>query len=155
MGSTRSARLKERATAAYVVKDREVKASARADKRRRLNNLVEEAEAAARNNCSGDLYRLTRKIAGQGRNMTTIKDKEGKRLINEDKVIERWREHFEGVLNVSRPDIPLPEIDQAPEVIASIDTGDISIAEIKRAIRRMKNGKSPGIDAISAEMIKC
>ena len=92
-----------------------MKASARADKRRRLNNLAEEAETAARNNCSSDLYQLTRKIAGQRRNMTTIKDREGKRLVNEDEVLERWREHFEGVLNVPRPDIPLPVMDQAPE----------------------------------------
>ena len=155
IGCTRSSRLKERATAAYVVKDKEVKASARADKRRRLNNLAEEAETAARNNCSSDLYQLTRKIAGQRRNMTTIKDREGKRLVNEDEVLERWREHFEGVLNVPRPDIPLPEMDQAPEVIPSIEAADISIAEIKRAIHRLKNGKSPGIDAISAEMLKC
>ena len=155
IGSTWSARLKERATTAYAVKDKEVKASARADKRRRLNNLAEEAEIAARNNCSGDLYQLTRKIAGQGRNMTTIKDREGKRLVNEDEVLERWREHFEGVLNVPRPDIPLPEMGQAPEVITSIDTGDISVAEIRRAIHRLKNGKSPGMDAISAEMLKC
>ena len=132
-----------------------MKTSARADKQRRLNNLAEEAETAGRNNCSGDLYQLIRKIAGQRRNMTTIKDKEGKRLVNEDEVLERWREHFEEVLNVPRPDIPLPEIDQAPEVITSIETGDILIAEIKRAIHRLKNGKSPGIDAISAEMLKC
>ena len=63
IGCTRSARLKERATAAYVEKDK-VKASARGDKRRKLNNLAEEAETAARNNCSSDLYQLTRKIAG-------------------------------------------------------------------------------------------
>lgn len=30
--------------------------------------------------------------------MTTIKDKEGNRLVNEDEVLERWREHFWGVL---------------------------------------------------------
>ena len=155
IGRTRSTRLKERATAACAVKDKEVKASARADKRRRLNNLAEEAVTAARSNCSGDLYQLIRKIAGQRRNMTTIKDKEGKRLVNEDEVLERWREHFEGVLNVPRPDIPLPEMDQAPEVITSIETGDISVAEIKRAIHRLKNGKSSGIDAISAEILKC
>ena len=140
----------------YVEKDKEVKASARADKRRNLNNLAEEAETAARNNCSSELYQLTRKIAGQRRNMTTIKDRKGKRLVNEDKVLERCREHFEGVLNVPRPDIPLPEIDQAPEVITSIETADISIAEItERALHHLKNGKSPGIDAISAEMLKC
>jgi len=88
------------------MKDKEVKASARADKWRWLNDLAEEAETAARNNCSGDLYQLTRKIAGQGRNVTTIKDKKGKRLASEDEVLERWREHFEEVLNVQRPDNP-------------------------------------------------
>ena len=132
-----------------------MKASAQADKRGMLNNVAEEAEMAARDSCSGDQYQLTRKIAGQGMNMTTIKDKEGKRLVNEDEVLERWREHFEGVLNVPRPDISLPEMDQEPEVITNIDTGDISIAEIKRAIHRLKNGKSPGMDAVSAEMLKC
>ena len=159
IGRTRSApplpSLRERATAACAVKDKEVKTSARADKRRRLNNLAEEAEIAATNNCSGDLYQLIRKIAGQRRKMTTIKDKEGERLVSEHEVLERWREHFDEVLNVPRPDIPLPEIDQPPEVITSIETGDISVAEIKRDIHRLKNGKSPGIDAISAEMLKC
>ena len=80
MGCARSARMKERAAAAYVVKDKEVKASARASKRRWLNDLAEEAETAGRNNCIGDLYQLTRKIhvTGQRRKITTIKYKEGK-----------------------------------------------------------------------------
>ena len=75
------------------MKDKEVKASARVDRRRWLNSLAEEDETAARNNCSGDLYKLTRKIAGQGRKMTIIKDREGKRLVYEDEVLERWREN--------------------------------------------------------------
>lgn len=75
MGCTRSARMKERAAGAYEVKDKEVKGSARADKRRWLNDLAEEVETAAKKNCIGDLYQLTRKIAGRRRNMITIKDK--------------------------------------------------------------------------------
>ena len=71
-----------------------MKASARADKWRRLNSLAEEAETLARKNCTSDLYQLTRKIAGQRRNMTTIKDREGKRLVNEGEVLEQ----VEGVL---------------------------------------------------------
>ena len=47
-------------------------------------------------------------------------------MLKEDEVLERWREHFEKVLNVQRPHIPLPVIDQALWVITSIDTGDIS-----------------------------
>ena len=86
--------------------------------------------------------------------MTTIKDREGKWFVNEDEALERWRD-FERVLNVPRPDIPLPEIDQAPEVITSIETADTLVAEIKSVIDRLKNGKSSGIDAVTAEMLKC
>ena len=72
---------------------------------------------------------------------------------------ERWREHFEEVLNAQRPDIPAPASDRsAPGVITSIDAGDISIAEIKRTkrvIQLLKNDKSLGIDGISAELLRC
>ena len=37
----------------------------------------------------------------------------------------------------------------------NIDTGEISVAEIKRAIYHLKNGKSPEFDGISAELQKC
>ena len=73
IGCTRSASIKERVAAVYAMKDKEVKASARADKRRWLNDLAEDAEAADRNNCCGDLHQITRKIDGRGNNMTTIK----------------------------------------------------------------------------------
>ena len=43
---------------------------------------------------------------------------------------------------------------RVPEVITSIDTGDTSVAEIRRAIHRLQSGKSPGMDSISAEMLK-
>ena len=83
IGCMRAARIKERAAATYAVKDKDVKTSARADKWRWLNDLAAEADTAARTNCSDDLCQLTRKMVAPGRNMTTIKDKEGKRLVNE------------------------------------------------------------------------
>ena len=41
-------------------------------------------------------------------------------------------------------------VQQLPEI-----TSEISEAEIRGAIIRLKNGKCPGIDSISAEMLKC
>ena len=35
-----------------------------------------------------------------------------------------------------------------------IDIGEVSRDEIRKAILRLKNGKSPGLDAITAEMLK-
>ena len=54
IGSTRSVRLKKRATAAYALKDKEVKASARADKRRRLKWQPETTVAVT---CTSSLER--------------------------------------------------------------------------------------------------
>ena len=55
-------------------------------------------------------------------------------------------------MNIPLPGIPLPEIDQALEVLKNIDTGDISIADIKNAIHRPKKSDSRGMNAISAKM---
>ena len=68
-------------------------------------------------------------------------------------MLERWKEHFEEVLNI-RTDIPEGcNIGENPDIEA-IDTSYITIDEEKRAIVKLKNGKSPGIDNINPELLK-
>ena len=99
-GRLRSVRYKEKKMEEYRRKDKEVKASARADKRRRINEIAQEAEMAANDNRIGDLYRLTKEITRNRRNMVSfVKDKSGKLLVNEE-VLKRWKQHFDEVLNV-------------------------------------------------------
>lgn len=56
LGRVRSERLKELKREEYKRKDKEVKASARADKRRMIDRIEEEAQSTARNNNFRDLY---------------------------------------------------------------------------------------------------
>ena len=64
----------------------------------------------------------------------------------------RWVQHFQEVLN-------LPEPEQRANITTTEDTLEINTnppesAEVKAAIQTLKSGKSCGIDAINAEMLK-
>ena len=78
-----------------------MKASARADRRRMIDSIANEAESAAKDNNNSDLYRLSRQIVQAKTNMVTaVRDRHGKLLLNGEEILERWKEHFEEVLNV-------------------------------------------------------
>ena len=58
------------------------------------------------------------------------------------------------ILNREEPAHPINEEDCEQQGIADIDTGPVSKAEIRRAIKSLKNGKAPGEDMITAELLK-
>ena len=157
IGRTNSERLKEMKREQYRGKDREVKSKARADKRKYLDDIADKAEEAAKKNQLSELYTLTRQLSNQKKSRGSgIRSKDGDLLTKEDQVLERWKEHFEEVLNIRSENIDIPEgcnIGENPD-IETIDTSQITIDEVKRAIMKLKNGKSPGIDNINPELLK-
>jgi len=64
MLATKSPRLLERAKELYKGKDREVKRSAREDKRAFVEGLAREAEEAAARGEMSTVYRLTKQLTG-------------------------------------------------------------------------------------------
>ena len=100
------------------------------------------------------IIRITRELSGkfQGE-CDAVKDKDGKRITIEDKQLQRWAEHFREVLN--RPDpaeracIAQPLGDKQ-----NIDCSPPTKNEILKAIKSLKNNKAPGIDNITAEVLK-
>ena len=80
---------------------------------------------------------------------------DGSTLITEkEKILERWAEHFNGVLN--RPSTINDEaIDRLPQVPIdeSLDAAP-TVEEIQKGIHLLSNGKAPGADSIPAEIYK-
>jgi len=80
---------------------------------------------------------------------------DGSTLITErKKILDRWAEHFNGVLN--RPStINNEAIDRLPQVPIdeSLDATPTP-EEIQKAIRLLSTGKAPDADAIPAEIYK-
>jgi hypothetical protein len=151
--STRSPRLVERVQKEYSEKNKEVKKSARRDKRAYMEEIAEEAEEAARRGDLGAVYKITKKLCGQSSSQAVpVKDKHGNTISTESEQADRWVQHFQEVLN--RPDPDDPADPEEAEIILDIDTSEPTEAEVTAAIRRMKSGKAAGIDSIHAEMMQ-
>ena len=99
------------------------------------------------------MYDVVKQLTGQSfRQTAAIKDEEGELLKNKEARLKRWKEHFEKVLNREAPEDP-PEEEEAPEEL-DISEEPPSIEEIKKALRTLRNGKAPGADQITPEMLK-
>ena len=150
----RSTRLKEKLQAQYSKLNAKVKRSARADKRRIVENLATEAEAAPQKQEQATVYRITKQICGgQRRGKAPICSKQGVLLTTEKEQEERWAEHFQEVLNKEVPEEPAAAQDAEEDLDISIEPP--TKEEIVDAIKDLKNGKAPGQDELNAELFKC
>ena len=148
---TRAAKVK--AQEEYTEANRSVKRSIRADKRNYLETLATEAEEAAYQNRTKDLYSITKRLAGKfAKPERPVRDKNGGVIPDDEGQKKRWIEHFQELLNRPAPVNP-------PEILPA--TSDLPIKcctptkeEISSAIKQLKNGKSAGPDSIPAEALK-
>ena len=140
---SKSPNLQERAVAQYWEKDKQVRTSARRDKRLYVERLAAEAEAAAERKDMKTVYLITRKLCvDRGQNQyLTLKAK-----------LERWWKLFQQPLN--RYDQPsLTDICVAEQDL-DIELGPITVQEAKDAIKKLKYGKEPDNDNVCVEMLK-
>ncbi|CAH8483809.1 unnamed protein product [Heterobilharzia americana] len=107
----KDAQRQEELSTMYKTLDKEVKKSARKDKRHFYETLASEAEQAAGKRDLTTLYQITRLLSGKRpTQMKPIKDEEGNLITKEEKQRKRWADHFKKLLNrpppALRPEIP-------------------------------------------------
>ena len=126
----------------------------RQDKRKWVDHLAMEAEEAAHNGRMKEVYDITKTLSNDKRKTTNaVKDKGGNLITEGLARRKRWKEHFEEILNRPIPDDPVTDVEIDP-IINEISTDPITEAEIRTALRKMKNGKAGGKDEITAELLK-
>ena len=137
----------------YREKDKEVKKSARTDKRQFAENLAAEAQAAAERGDTGTVYRITKTLTGGfSRKSTIVKDRHGKVLTKDEDQLNRWAEHFKETLNRPDPDEEATIEDMGFQL--EMKRGPITQQEIVDAIRQTRSNKAPGEDRITSDMLK-
>jgi hypothetical protein len=113
------------------------------------NEEVKELESAGREKAVRLLYQKVNSTRQNFKPRTSIcKSKEGRLISDKEGVLRSWREHFNGILNKDMIPISEPSSDES-QVIS-----ELTMEEVKKAIYKMKNNKSPGIDTIPSELIK-
>jgi len=79
-----------------------------------------------------------------------VKNEKGDRVADPHSIVVRWRKYFSHLFNVHGvKDVGQAEIHTAEPLVL-----EPSAFEVELAIGKLKSHKSPGIDEISAELIK-
>ena len=85
--------------------------------------------------------------------VSAVQDKHGHLLTEDEKIMKRWTEYCKDLYNY--------KINPASDILETkfndeSDTGNLIILpeEVESAIHHLKNGKSPGVDNIPAELLK-
>ncbi|XP_066982185.1 uncharacterized protein [Macrobrachium rosenbergii] len=81
--------------------------------------------------------------------LSVIKDRDGNILYRDEDIKKRWREYFEQLLSAENEREEMGEARGVERLVMRIQD-----REVKRALRKMKNGKAPGPSEFQIEMIK-
>ena len=82
-----------------------------------------------------------------------VKDSEGNLLVEQGAVSKRWKEYFQGLLNVDTGR-GAQLLDVRNENGNDLVGFEIEVDDVELALKKLKKGKSPGVDGIKSEMLK-
>ena len=85
--------------------------------------------------------------------VSVCKRKDGSLVCDKDGVLERWKEHFNELLNEGADSI-ISQTRRPYEVDDGKEIDPPSLEEVAMAVSRLKNNKAPGLDNLPAEMFK-
>ena len=86
---------------------------------------------------------------GKRGTIQAVYSKDGTLLTSTEKVIGRWKEHFEELLNLTNP----PSMAEA-ELEDDGGSSLISLGEVTKVVKQLHSGKAPGVDEIHPEILK-
>jgi hypothetical protein len=124
------------------------------------DEVCEEIETTIKFNDPATAFSIIRRLRGGSKRVENmpIKDKNGELLLNSSDRLERWREYFDELLNVTSlvdPDlINEIQIDPIPQAEEKRQNAEPSIDEVRKALRQMKSRKAPGNDEVTADILK-
>ena len=144
---------KETAREKYSVAHKEVKESIKKDKNAFIESLAEKAEQAAANGHMRIVYQTTKTLSGKfSKPAVPVKDKEGRSIFEQKGQCDRWKEHFNELLNRPPPENP-PELLPARRDLQMVVDAPTK-EEIAKALKLLKSHKAAGPDLIPPEALK-
>uniref|UniRef100_A0A8D8UNP4 Craniofacial development protein 2 n=1 Tax=Cacopsylla melanoneura TaxID=428564 RepID=A0A8D8UNP4_9HEMI len=131
----------------YKEINKEIKELIRKAKQDWLEGECKEVEEFERKHDSFNLYKKIKELSGltKKNSNNNLMDNDGHLIIDTDEKMEVWRQYIEELFDDDRPNLMETDAQSGPE---------ITIEEIKNAIKTSKNRKSTGPDNIPTEVFK-
>ena len=124
------------------------------------DELSIEIENTIKQHDTATAYAMIRRLRGGRAKIENhpILDKQGCLLTNSKERLNRWKDYFNGLLNVPSV-VNQATIQQIPSTAITISERERqdktpTLNEVQCAIKQLKNGKAPGNDGISIDVIK-
>ena len=140
----------------YRTLSRRTRALLRRDTERRVRELAEDVEGCFNANNLQPAYRALKKLRSKSTTqMGTIRTANGQIVSETDEVRSRWAEYFEQLYMAEPPSRQLSLAGvQMAAADPPVDETPPSLAEVRKAVGKLKCGKAAGICNISVEMLK-
>ncbi|CAE1309458.1 unnamed protein product [Acanthosepion pharaonis] len=137
----------------YRILRRQLREAIRTDSNARWSRVAEEAERASTCGDTRKLYQLL-KQAGRGAigHGDTLLAGDGSILTEVAEKVNRWRKHFDVLLNHQPPAVQLDL--QLADGTYNCSVDPPTIQEILSALRQLRNNKAPGEDVIPVKVYK-
>ena len=139
----------------YKLRNREVK-----DKVREKKRLVDERWGESLSKNFREKKKLFWKEVNADRKCRDqmdmqVKDVGGNVLSVGENVVRRWRDYFDELLNVDdRREADLSDARVPGVNVNARDMLEVCANDVRKGVKKIKNGKAPGIDGITSEMLK-
>ncbi|XP_033099741.1 uncharacterized protein LOC117103306, partial [Anneissia japonica] len=140
----------------YILARREVDKRKKIAKTQTWKQLGDQLKEDLRSNNKKRLYGLAKSYRKDKTKIQNIKDESGAVLVTAESINNRWTEYFNKLLNVKTEEITTVETcrEEITNEDVEVEEDLITSQELEAAIKKMKNGKSPGEDEITIELIK-
>ena len=111
-----------------------------------FNKECEEIQKLEKKDSRG-MHEKVRSLAGKKKTASgsTIRKKDGSLAMETDEILSRWEEYIKELFEDNRGD--------KPDLKRNIEGPEITKDEIRAAMKKMKNRKSPGPDEVMIEML--
>ena len=117
-----------------------------------IQGQCQEVEACLRKNNSKKAYQLVKDLTTEKQSKTTtIQDKSGKCLTEENEILNRWTEYCSDLYNYETQGDPI--VLDCPQ-IPDAEHHPILREEVEAAVKELKMGKSACVDNIPAELVQ-
>ena len=115
-----------------------------------------EVQTAADKRDAKSLFQGLKAIFGPRKgSYPSVKSRDGKSVITDpDKILDRWVEHFDGVLN-QPSNFDTTILDEIPQWETNSKLNDQpTLEEVEKSIKQLASGKAPGADGIPPDVYK-
>ena len=140
----------------YRTRTRRARASLREDEESYVGGIAEEVEDNFNANFLRPAYRALKMLRSKSApQVSSIRAADGHLVSNAEEYRARWAEYFEQLYRADPPSGQLPLAgEQMVAADPPIDVTAPSLAEVRKVVEGLKDGRAAGVCSISGEMLK-